>query len=992
MNLSPYTDADNILLGCLQTKVNSLRKNICNGRPYVWKLRLSLGDFCTLESAIQNSMSSHNNDYHHLLSEDFAVIIVIYLAEWYKRFYNGSDTMDENKVLSLTSKELERIYDLAGIDKNTFVYNASKNPDKTSYRWLESLQVLGGLAVNAELKRDQTDALLPQLCKIFHGEELELDDIKDRNRAVAFQESILRQHSLYDYLDCILDKAKEPPFAPSDIRDESTMIPELIKRIENADRQAKRDKFDFEWIIAYTAKSNQMVRMLRVRLKPEIIGGGRKQYIGYDRLRQPEWGVEHPEEVGRIELFLRFKEGNHYIREEGKWDDPIFKYDNTGCERTGFLSVNKMDENTFTNVPANRFDKVEMVMKYGDKAKIVQTLEVPDYMQVYSIPKSCNKFTSRRNSQTATVVIFSSDYHLADDYKDIPVVYAHYRNGEQISEEYCWCPINDKVVIADYNGKEILPPFFNRNGLYQVVTRKYLKTIKYRDNVFVLYQYIDADMDEEEYTCENIPVLFGRNGLKVLHFDSGQSKEGSPVNDYDLEWMKENKYVDWKTEEPSQGAIRLRVTVKGIVFKPRVYYVPFAPADTEEAPIWRDFEYMRIRTSLEGVEDIQDSFVKQKGNKESSTKQLTIGNEDSKILIDVYRPIILRELSQKKDNSEDSQIVEFAGKNDAIHIPLINCEQFSLRDFSENGVREYQINCKNTVYYNFMTIDRIGLNISSYTQEESISRLTPEIPLDYLKIYITKAMDSKVTNLYAWNYKDDPKAVDCSNELKEAGIVYQSLKDNNFPRHYACPTFKTDDDDDWWDDDDANSKDEIYVLKCFETISEHKTYFFLFEPMLKTISSRNQIKDIILPLIVKRNYELTDKDVKNLYRFAIQFHFDWMLLPRDLWNDQIEQFTKVGEQRALLKDAIIRFFRTTPKCTDEREAACLKEFLSIYWTFNSYPNELDNVAKAALNLIKDNPDALTRFNSLKDFLIPYDECRYKYSEMCKAITSETDNE
>ena len=48
--------------------------------------------------------------------------------------------------------------------------------------------MLGGLAVQAELKRDEHDNLLPQLCKLFHGEEIDLDDLQDRNRAVAFQE------------------------------------------------------------------------------------------------------------------------------------------------------------------------------------------------------------------------------------------------------------------------------------------------------------------------------------------------------------------------------------------------------------------------------------------------------------------------------------------------------------------------------------------------------------------------------------------------------------------------------------------------------------------------------------------------------------------------------------------------------------------------------------------------------------------------------------
>ena len=248
------TQEDIQLLQSQVHRVEQLRQGILRGRPYVWELRLSLEEFYALESAINNSISSHAGKHDHLLTEEFAVIVVIYLAEWYKRFYKGADTTDENKILALSSKELEKIYELAKIDKNTYVYNASKNPDKTSYRWLESLQVLGGLAVQAELKRDENDKLLFLLCKLFHGEDIDLDDLKDRNRAVAFQESIARQHSLYEYLKCILEKDDQGhrnlPFAKSDIRNENTYIPQLIHRIEEADKLAKKNRCDFEWIIS----------------------------------------------------------------------------------------------------------------------------------------------------------------------------------------------------------------------------------------------------------------------------------------------------------------------------------------------------------------------------------------------------------------------------------------------------------------------------------------------------------------------------------------------------------------------------------------------------------------------------------------------------------------------------------------------------------------------------------------------------------------------
>lgn len=983
------TESDKKLLHTLPQKVEEMKQSILRGAPYVWKLRLSLAEFCDLESAIGNSISSHAGNHEHLLTEDFAIVVVIYLAEWYKRFYCGADTMDENKVLSLNTEELKRLYELAGIDAKTFVYNASKNPDKTSYRWQESLQVLGGLAVQAELKRDKHDNLLPKLCKLFHGEDIDLDDLRDRNRAVAFQESIARQHSLYEYLKCILEKdehgRRNLPFAPFDMKDESTRIPELVSKIEQADVLAKKHKFDFEWIIQYAASTHSMVRQLKVKLKPEVIGGGKKQYIGYDRLRSEEWGVEHPENVGRIRMYLRFKNGGQYVQKEEKGEEPLFKYDNTGQEATGFLSVNKEDEAIYLRVPTTRFDKVEIVMHYDQTAHVVQQMEVADYMQVYEVSKSGGRrFTSRRNAQAPTVLIFSTAHRLTEEFQDIPLSYAHFRQGETFGEDYCWCPIMDKVILRLNTGE--LLPFFNRNGLYQVVTKKYLKTIKYMDNVFVLYKYIDTDEDDDVMQEDRLTVLFGRQALSVLHFPSGMAKDGVPAGDYTTEWYntKERRYVNWDEDhEPKQGKLRLRVTVKGLVFTPKVYYVPFFPTDPEQQPIWRDFETMRICTALEGVEDIQDDFSKDIGDDMPDTRQLEIGTASEKILVDVYRPILIRELSQKKSCDVESKVISYHDVNEDIEIPLINCQQFSVRDFSVNGVKEYQVTQKGTVYYSFPTFNHPGIDGTSFLLEEKASALTPELPLDYLKIYTTKALDH-AEELYAWNYKSEPARVDSSFQIKEEGIVFQSLKDNDSPRHYAMP--RANKGKGGW----GGKKNVLVVdaLYCFEKVAEHKAYFFLFNPLIKVIAARTQIKDIWLPLLKKREYNLTQADIGHLYLFALQFHFDWMLLPRDLWQAQIEEAAESEDEKEKIIQALADFFCQTPKATDERERVSLRDFVKRYWTFDGYP-KVDAVAETALKLILDKPDALMKMGDLKEFLKIYDECRFKYIEMSKAIVSTT---
>lgn len=994
------TKEDTSLRECLQDKQARLRQLIRDGRPYVWELRISLNEYRKLETALRNSISSHAGDYHHLLCEDMAMVTVMYMAEWYKRYYKGSeDAPDEegDRALKLNTEELKEVYAKARIDEKVFVYNASKNPDRTSYRWLESLQILGGLAVQAELKRDENeDQLLSQLCKIFHGEEIELEELKDRNRAVAFKESIAQQHSLYEYLDCILDNEKEMPFAQSDMEDEGTMIPELIRRIQTADIKARREKFDMEWIVNFVQSQSLLTRQIRVRLKPEVIGGGRKQYLGYDRLRSAIWGIPKPEEIGRIRIYLRFKDCGHYVKREDEREEPLFEYHNTGSEKTGFIAVNTMDENTYRNVPVERFDNVEAVMKYETMdanghprivSKVVQEWGVTRYMQVYALRKSSTQFSSRKNPQAATVVIFGSEYRLTEQYRELPVVKVHYRQGEACSEDYNWCPINDQVILQDMNGKEVKPPFFNRNGLYQVVTKKYLKTIKYKENIYVLYKYIDTDLDEEELQEDNVPVMFGgRNGLEVRHYANPTVKEGEAVTDYDLEWKKNGKYVDWDKEEPKQGLQRLRVTVKGIVFTPKVYYVPFEPQDVEQEPIWRDFEHMRICTALKGMEDVQDDFRQEYDHIEPDTRVLEIGNSEEKILVDVYRPVILRELSQTNNDQGEKKIVEYCGKDDELQIPLINCEQFSVRDFSVNGVQEYRIKSRNTVYYNFMTINNANISAENYLISKSASELTPEVPLDYLRVYISKAMDEQ-KDLYYWNYKEEPKPVKTNRGLREEGIIFQSLKDNDSPRHYAMPTINKG----RWGWGGKKMQTVENTLECFETVAEHKTYYFMFSPLIKAVQANRQIEEIVIPLMMKRQCRLTNVDMENLHRMALHFHYDWMLLPREQWVKAVEEASDNGGDKEKLRSEVLNLFRHTPKVTDEHERICLEEWLMRYWKFNAYP-KVEPEAETALRLILNQPDALLKYSSMKEYLKVYDESRQKYSEMSRVIINNNDDD
>ena len=200
--------------------------------------------------------------------------------------------------------------------------------------------------------------------------------------------------------------------------------------------------------------------------------------------------------------------------------------------------------------------------------------------------------------------------------------------------------------------------------------------------------------------------------------------------------------------------------------------------------------------------------------------------------------------------------------------------------------------------------------------------------------------------------------------------------------HYALPYIKNV--KSGW----GGKKSQIVVdaLYCFEIVAEHKTYFFLFNPLIKVVKAGRQIGDIFLPLVKKRGYQLTGTDIENLYQFAVEFHFDWMLLPREAWISQIEDLAEDADEVSKMKEAVTAFFLKTPKCSDEREESCLKEFLKRYWTFDVWP-KIEEVADKALKLIQDNPDALGKYENLKEFLKDFDECRCKFGEMSHAIVS-----
>lgn len=72
---------------------------------------------------------------------------------------------------------------------------------------------------------------LKGLCRIYHGEDYTLENLDEASRAIAFRESIKRCHSLYEYMQNILNG--QMPFDDEDLKNAASDVNLFGSRSEN---------------------------------------------------------------------------------------------------------------------------------------------------------------------------------------------------------------------------------------------------------------------------------------------------------------------------------------------------------------------------------------------------------------------------------------------------------------------------------------------------------------------------------------------------------------------------------------------------------------------------------------------------------------------------------------------------------------------------------------------------------------------------------------
>ena len=828
-------------------------------KPYVWKLRLTEEEYRQLQIFVSNNIN---------INREYAILAIIYIAEWYKREYDGNVSNPLGKISA------ESLWKASGISADTYVYEAKK-----SKRHLESIYMLGGLPMRYILQRNDT-RLLKSLCRIYKGDTANLKDDEDigQGQATAFQESIRQYASLYQFLKALLLSDATEVYAKDDLAEKSSLANQFIEAIKSAYDEVMRDKFRIEWIIDNDSFSPYMRRMIRLWLRPEEMGG-LHQYLRFERASS--WGFPTLMQQRVLRVSLQFKNGKEVVGNDDT-RRTIITFENSGQDDTGFEATGSVPWTILRNVPTVPFDRINVIIT-DDSGQIceVQHFDCKQkYLQLWAMQNEVNSWSSTRNNQSETAVVYSNYYELEGaEHATKPF----YDKTNGITEPWNFAFITDHVHLT--HGNEAPITLWNRDGYIQFVPTLYTSVLRYKAGK-VRYMYNEnPEVYPEPETEEWYHAIFQRSDIKAYHFATRDMVNVQPdiLNIQKIEFKPFNasnteEYQEWTDENvPEYGRLKLRLTIKD---DEKIYPILYLPSLLEhgcDTPVVRDFENCLLKYVDDTNHAIQ-AHVNVPMDKEplSITIPLRVwGNDEEFVELDAILPTLIKEVYL------DGQITKYIKDGEQFVLPYLLRNRVSIHDFNKDGYSEYE--CFNVGILNekgSIQKWKQGINLTTHN-------IATTIPQYICLAYGIPKNAGNVSKLLYWDYNPEkaPQEVDAAfSDMGKYAILFQDMRHVN--ENLDCVPPKTCNewtlsDDDWesgWDMDDkpkeGEGKLEATLLRCYDIATMYKTYYFIFNP-LYNITEETFISGICAPLKDRQNNLLTEEDMQNLMRCATECGLNW---------------------------------------------------------------------------------------------------------------------
>lgn len=830
-------------------------------RPYVWQLKLTETEYRQLESYVQSVPEK--------ISREYATLAIIYIAEWYKREYDGNVS---NPIEGVSAESLWRA---SGFNADVYVYKARK-----TLRHLESIFMLGGLPMRFILQRGDT-RLLKTLCRLYKGDHATLDDSPSisEGQAIAFQSSINQQASVYAFMEALLLGDEKDVYSLEELKNHTSLANEFIKAVKDAYDEVMRDKFRLEWIVEYNADAPYMHRMLRLHLRPEEMGG-RNQYLRFERAGT--WHIPQLMRQRQLKVSLRFKQGSTVVG-DGRTRHTILWFENTGQQDTGFEAVGSVPWTILRSIPTVPFDGIDVIVTDdANKSYVVQRIKCgQSYMQLWALPEAVGYWSNIPRTQNETAVVCTTDYEIAEAESTVKPFFDK-TNG--LSECWQFVFITDSVTLHREGQADIR--LWNKDGYIQFAPRLYTSVLRYHSGKVRYLYNEDPEIYPEPETEEWYPALFCRDDIQANHFKTRNLNDTEPDKS-DIQKIEFKPfdapstvmYEEWtETNRPLYGRIKLRLTIKDDEKVYVVLYLPSMIGQGADVPVIRDYEknllvYVDDKNNLVQV-SVNIPYDHQPLN---ATMTLTPwGNETEKAELEAILPTLIKEVYL------DGNVTKYLQDGEQFILPYLLRNRVTIHDFSREGYREFQC-------FNVGELEERGSLDKWIRGEELLTRpLTKELPF-YLQLRFgqTDTSMSNIPMMY-WEYKADvpPKEVrqDYAGQMASYSILFQDMR--KVDANLLCLPPKTNNDQplnmtgwgDWetftTDSHEESSETDDTAICCFDMAVKYRTYFFIFNPLFN-LTEEEFIEKICHTLKERNAGVFTEENITNLKECATELGLDW---------------------------------------------------------------------------------------------------------------------
>lgn len=844
------------------SNINHKLHDFNSERPYVWAMKLTEDEFVALEKELCAKHINYSN------KED-ALLVLVYMAEWYKRRYTNKSKSAYQRTFGNQKPDLKTVWETLGINHD-FLYQSKDGKNL----YLHSTFILGGLAVHFEQQKNEKP-FLRALCRVYNNEDDSFDRIVDNNHSIAFRESIVRWHSLRDFLEAIITSQGNKdklPYAISDIDNKNTEIDSLIKLIRDINYQVNKSKFRFEWVFTAVPGDDLISRRLRIWLNPEETGK-LHQLLRIERLIK--WGFTEPEKMRYIRLGVRYLNKGQVIK-NADFTHPDLYYRNTGDVNVGFI-CEKVDYATCKNVPIIAFNQVQLVAWDDNEKELIVQDDMIDFdvMQLYRLEPGEDDWSSRVSNQKETALVFSDNWLISQNSVDqLAEKKTFYHKKYGIGNSINWCYINASVTIECGNDSRT---YFNRQGYDHIIAHQYKETIQYTEDGKVMWHYSE-DEDSPE-TVQPIFLIFSKSDIVAYHTETKEDGDEESCDATDVELCEYKSpggnYLEWTSSNvPDYGYVKLRVTIKQKQHLLEAFYLPEQiQRNIEDNTIhYHDCNELKVYDDSENIKS-----AKARKHILDPVVSLNIGTKNNYIQVQIYRPAKLKEVCF------ENKILMY-DDNGEVLLPYILKDSLVVNIYDDCGYQSYSCKDFRNVYLELNDINNGFREGDRLTSKIDNRKFSDDSSPKGVRFFVRKSF-SKNSRLryFFWDCQQGTQPIRVkeitSFKLLNGQVLFQDQR--TISRDIYCEYMEKEDKSNtpFAKNKGISSKKRISVLEVFTTASDYNQYFFHFDALRKLAhgikdGNRNFFDEIYNPLLAKRQSNFTAKDHKDLLRFAEEFCLD----------------------------------------------------------------------------------------------------------------------